>query len=352
MLRRLRKHFEKNELVHQPLSHIRSIRLLTLLPGRFTDPIKATLEQVSLDDKPDYEALSYVWGQPTLSKVIKCNDKRKHVTKNLHDAVLHIRQDAKKRVLWIDQLCINQIDVQERNQQVSLMGDVFSNATRVIVWLGPAFEGIQLVWDLKDKIDETDGWNNSAASKTSFRQILRNEGEGRSVMKSFDLDDETYLSLSKFFESDWFDRMWCYQEFSLNQDCIVYCGMFNMDQHSVSEICVWLTFSDRVTDLSYRFGNAHNLILHNVRNQTKRKLSLILKDTSRLKVSEPRDKVYALHGLSYVNIETQYSQSLCDVYTNIVKACIGQEGTLDILYGAERQEHTTSFPTWVTDFEA
>jgi hypothetical protein len=38
--------------------------------------------------------------------------------------------------LWADAICINQEDLQERKQQLGLMGSIFSNAKYVIAWFG------------------------------------------------------------------------------------------------------------------------------------------------------------------------------------------------------------------------
>ncbi|KAJ4289069.1 hypothetical protein N0V90_011411 [Kalmusia sp. IMI 367209] len=63
------------------------------------------------------------------------NNKHISVTKNLYDALRHIRSENSNREIWVDALCINQADVKERNHQVSLMGDIYSSAELVINWL-------------------------------------------------------------------------------------------------------------------------------------------------------------------------------------------------------------------------
>ncbi|KAF2489606.1 hypothetical protein BU16DRAFT_424386, partial [Lophium mytilinum] len=82
-----------------------------------------------------YEALSYVWGPPSSIYHIHLNEQSVPITKNLHD-VLHRLRSADPRVLWIDQLCINQTDISERSSQVQLMGTIYTHASRVIMWLG------------------------------------------------------------------------------------------------------------------------------------------------------------------------------------------------------------------------
>jgi hypothetical protein len=58
------------------------------------------------------------------------------VTANCIAAMRRLRHKKKRRILWIDAICIDQSSMDERNQQVELMGDVYSKARRVILWLG------------------------------------------------------------------------------------------------------------------------------------------------------------------------------------------------------------------------
>jgi hypothetical protein len=121
---------------HQPLKNTDSIRVLYLQPGQFEDDIKAELTEVSLANPPLYEALSYVWGSPTANSPISCHGKDLLVTANCIAAMRRLRIKKKRRVLWIDAICIDQSSMDERNQQVELMGDVYSKARKVILWLG------------------------------------------------------------------------------------------------------------------------------------------------------------------------------------------------------------------------
>jgi hypothetical protein len=58
------------------------------------------------------------------------------VTKNLHAALFRLRDRSLERILWIDALCIDQKNVEEKGQQVQLMAKIYSKAARVLVWLG------------------------------------------------------------------------------------------------------------------------------------------------------------------------------------------------------------------------
>ena len=60
-----------------------------------------------------------------------------HLGSSLYYALHHLRQPDQSRYLWIDAICINQEDLDERSQQVGLMRQIYSQASHVVVWLGP-----------------------------------------------------------------------------------------------------------------------------------------------------------------------------------------------------------------------
>jgi hypothetical protein len=122
----------------QLASEQQEIRTLTLKPGAFNDPINCVLNTVSLTNHPQYTALSYVWGDPTDRLPIYIDGIFFSATKNLALALQHIRKVDQDEVLWIDAVCINQKDIDERNDQVLLMGTLYSEAEEVVIWLGEA----------------------------------------------------------------------------------------------------------------------------------------------------------------------------------------------------------------------
>jgi len=119
-------------------SGLRQIRLLELLSNPTDDKIRCKMHIVSLHDDPAFEALSYTWGEEARDRPISIDDHcRTHVSVNLKTALLRLRRnDGSGRLLWIDALCINQGDIQERNSQVLMMRDIYATAQDVAVWLG------------------------------------------------------------------------------------------------------------------------------------------------------------------------------------------------------------------------
>jgi hypothetical protein len=83
-----------------------------------------------------YEALSYTWGAPGFSNDIVLHSSRFKVGRNCFEAIQRLRWKTQSRRIFIDAVCINQNDVAERNTQVGLMRHVYSQADRVIAWIG------------------------------------------------------------------------------------------------------------------------------------------------------------------------------------------------------------------------
>jgi Heterokaryon incompatibility protein (HET) len=124
-------------------------RILTLFPGREESTIECTLQHASFNNPPPYEALSYTWGNPKGPKNdipvrgkpkkkfrIQLEGKRKRVGYNLEAALQQLRDETRPVTLWIDAICIDQSNREERSEQVNVMARIYSQASQVIVWLG------------------------------------------------------------------------------------------------------------------------------------------------------------------------------------------------------------------------
>ena len=118
------------------------IRIFEVQPGSHDDPVECTLKVASLDDKSlEFTALSYVWGIPSETATIVVNRHPVSVTTSLASALRNFRnllsqETILRRILWVDAVCINQHDPAERIFQVQMMGDIYSSATDVFVFLG------------------------------------------------------------------------------------------------------------------------------------------------------------------------------------------------------------------------
>ncbi|KAK4627933.1 Heterokaryon incompatibility protein 6, OR allele [Fulvia fulva] len=126
---------------YEPLPTTTHIRVLTLLPSSERGRVCGTLPAVSLDQAVDYTALSYSWGMnetgnASFSHEVDIEGRRLPITRNLFECLLRLQTRNGPSRMWIDAVCINQKDVQERSRQVQMMAEIFSTASEVLVWLG------------------------------------------------------------------------------------------------------------------------------------------------------------------------------------------------------------------------
>lgn len=136
---------------YEELPAARSIRLLTLL-SRGPEPLHCSLKTVLLEEAPNYTALSYCWGSPEGTIPINCGEEGKtiYITPNLNAFLKQLSISPQEKIpeyLWIDAICINQVDIPERGVQVSIMGKIYRLAEQVTVWLGEGTEESDLAID-------------------------------------------------------------------------------------------------------------------------------------------------------------------------------------------------------------
>jgi hypothetical protein len=135
------------ELSYRPLTR-RQFRLLTLLPGAETTPIQTTLRHVNLEDKSNFDALSYEWGpESTNNSKIFVDKKPFTIRHNLWLFLKRLRSSGQSaQAIYADAICINQRDGEEQGCQVAMMSEIYMRAKRVLVWLGEYDRNSELVF--------------------------------------------------------------------------------------------------------------------------------------------------------------------------------------------------------------
>lgn len=115
--------------LHEPLRG-KQIRLLEILPClSFDGLVTCKLRTVDLEHQPEFYALSYVWGNPGDTKKVKINTHVVPVTKNLASFLSHVQNSSSTQIkFWIDAVCINQEDTEEKSWQIQMMGDIYQRA--------------------------------------------------------------------------------------------------------------------------------------------------------------------------------------------------------------------------------
>ncbi|CZR58311.1 related to heterokaryon incompatibility protein [Phialocephala subalpina] len=209
-----------SQYCYSPLSRAHdSIRLLRLIPNENEKAdVQCELFEYSLQDSGKrthlYEALSYVWGDPKSRRSISINKHKLLVTENLHAALLRLRDRSIVRTIWIDAICINQANKQEKEHQIQSMAKIYSQANRVIVWLGEAAD------DSDRAIEEI----RVTASKKST-----NSSNNETIQQA----------ILKLLQRPWFRRIWVLQEVAAARHVLIMCGSAEIDGY-VFCLCVEL----------------------------------------------------------------------------------------------------------------
>jgi hypothetical protein len=279
---------------YKPLDRkVDSIRLLKLKEGSDTDDIECEFIHVTFASKPKYESLSYTWGSPDDPQTIRVDGCKFVVRENLYWAIRNLRRVMEQPLYWIDGICINQDDVEERNRQVSLMAFIFGRAHNVLIWLGrPATEG-----------------------------NIHKDTAGYPM-------DMVYKWLS---ERDYWKRVWIVQEICLarNIRCIYELGL---NQTMVED------WAEMMKKLEMQVPNHAKPPLKLYRQREGRHgdsnlLERLLETFSNAKCSELRDKIYAFLGLSHDGedggLTVDYSKSLYELYLEVIEFHCRSEPQLD-----------------------
>jgi hypothetical protein len=213
---------------HQPLNHeAREFRLLKLLPySSFEDDVYCEVFHSSLDNHPPYEALSYVWGNPSNLSEIRCNKAPCLVTKNLAAALRYLRRKDGERTMWVDALCINQRDYIEKTHQVRQMRGVYTGAEQVRVWLGEEHE-LEMQQNLPSTIDRR-------SFKVRRRDLASPSSEQVVSMCCYDL----------FLARSWWTRTWILQEVIHDRPVIACVEFLDFDFDLMCGMSTWYYLSE------------------------------------------------------------------------------------------------------------
>jgi len=182
---------------YTPIGNSGPCRLLTLLPGQGAEPLMGEISIARSDYTPEYTALSYVWGDLTLSESLTCSGRTLHITRSLKAALHGIRRSTSPLTIWADQLCINQQDIIERNMQVQSMDKVYSKSQGVIVWLGADEDHIA---------EKAFSLINSLHTRFFDRDMKRNDSE---ISKLREMERK---NVEQFETADWLALAECYRQ--------------------------------------------------------------------------------------------------------------------------------------------
>ncbi|KAL2163029.1 hypothetical protein VTH06DRAFT_6865 [Thermothelomyces fergusii] len=249
-----------SEYQYIPLRHDDEIRLLHLEPGT-TGDVHFTLHPVRLSEKPSYEAISYHWGDPNVTQVVYCEGKPLRVTTNLYTGLKRLRRRDIARVLWADAVCINQKDMLEKNKQIPLMSGIYSQPSRVLVWLGEntdGIEGVEACIQGAMNILPPEHYDFHTIYPISKRMVLdsfRLRAEGKPNLLDYDWRPMNNLLLRR-----WFDRRWIIQEVTLADDRVprlVICGDVEFSWNDLASVAYRIA-AYGITPLLAGLSTIHN----------------------------------------------------------------------------------------------
>ncbi len=232
-----------------------NIRLLQILEsdeqGRDVDLIRCSIETASLDQGLEYIALSYTWGDAKVTKPIFIDGEELQVTTNLHLALVALQARGINTRLWIDAICINQQDNDEKSWQVGQMLRIYEEATQVLVWLGPSADNSDAVFDIIKEIgrdalncgilsfteeqkEEAEALFGQVQHLSAFRYHLPQGKPGtfeNMLFQHFAGPDRPNngiicppAPLEALMSRSWWQRIWVLQEFSVAREVLFMCG--------------------------------------------------------------------------------------------------------------------------------
>ena len=330
--------------VYEPLQSARHIRLLRVPAASLTSAGQASSSQPRSSDQELYElvhvslatywnayqAVSYFWGDPIQDHSLKINGQHYlPITKSLAVALPQLTQICSTGFLWIDQICIDQSNNQERGQQVSIMGEIFSNATGVLIWTGGELDGLS---EMKTQLSRPDDFERSHIE-----------------------------TLIKLHCRPWFSRGWTIQEAALAKTAILIAGACLLPLEDIER--AWhkknISFSRDQLDRC-RIGKASFDIIIALRKGVLARFhdsgfDGLLNSLGDTQTSDARDHVYAFLGLKHnprMVIRPNYNASIGEAFTNATRAIIEGTGTLDCFRFLPPSRRSESFilPSWVPDW--
>ncbi len=306
---------------------VRCTRLIGLLPGTFPEPLACRLFAQDLDAAavPAYTALSYVWGDPTVLQPVYVNGSILGITYNLHAALMHLRDPAESRNVWIDAVCIDQGSIEERNYQIGQMRRIYGGADEVVAWLGEA----------ADDSDDAVSYIGSAAWKGS--------GGG---------GDGPTAALEKLFARPYWTRVWVVQELTVARTRASFrCGYKTMPLVTLAEYLANQRLSVVESDASTHTVATYLLRL-TMRDDDDDVYGFLM-DSAQLEATRPVDKIYGLLGLFpprfRATLQPDYRKPFGSLMIDVVRACAAFYGRLDILvyFMPHYRAGCSDGPTWI-----
>lgn len=334
-------------LKHQPLQNPSTqLRYLYLLPKTHNIDLHGqTVVRCELlsdveEQTPRYIALSYTWGDPGIRRPILIGDRIFWATENLAIALEHLQEEKKTIAFWVDAVCIDQNNLNEKSVQVQRMGEIFASAALVIAWLGPAADESDLALQALQNY-----WENDSRLSEELRHT----------------DDEMYTvlplqSINALFNRSWFKRVWVGQEVALNEKVTFVCGQCDIDRDTLFLCYRKLILGSfwtgiRLSGIYARFEAQQALPL---RDFLENAAAIRLSFSCDLESTDPKDFIYSCFGqisdAAKYGLRVDYTKTVEEVYTEFTEAVI-QADMIDLVSSVwQASVDYKNLPSWVPDW--
>jgi hypothetical protein len=259
-------------------------RILDILPGSTEQPILTQLRVAKLSDRPQYTAISYTWGTPRRERPIWVNENGCAIPQNLWSVLHRLRDYSSVVSVWVDALCIDQGNNDEKTCQVQLMGSLYMKAAKTIIWLGPeannSSKAFNFVHDHRSRLDRI------SLDPSSDEIDLYPE---ESIVNAI-------VSLCR---REYWSRAWIRQEILNSQHKIVLCGPDEASFGHFSDCFKHPYLNGRLilTEASSLLSTAPTSVTH-IRGQPTQTLQTLVETYGMSKASDVRDRIYALLSLA------------------------------------------------------
>ena len=322
------------------------IRLLKIKPGNFDDDLEIELEWAHLPDDPRYMALSYVWGHERSSQRCMVGGTGVTITKNLDDALRYFRKHYPSTMLWVDALCINQADLEERGLQVALMVYIYRLADSVFAWLGHPIDenkvraGIDLMQSLKKLSDSRILVEGTRKLREDFDTTKSHWGQIDGAMNYIPKTEGSDLwyaweGIAEIYSREYWTRLWIQQEATTPKRVRFWLGDLSFDDYPLTCIADWTATFTTHPRFPWEFkkycieqdGVGTVIASKTAREmEVDRPLIQLLQEMRNKRCADPLDRVFAPLGLACDVpkglIDINYRANVVDLYTEAARVIL------------------------------
>ncbi|PQE15314.1 Heterokaryon incompatibility protein [Rutstroemia sp. NJR-2017a BVV2] len=344
---------------YEKLTGKRHIRLLEITRRYPFGPICCSIVHRSLEEKFDYEAISYTWGSPDLTHKIRVEDCQLAVTGNAFDIIRGRAFFLKRKLVWIDAICINQRDDgPEKSEQIGLMREVYQQASWVIVWLGSAPDARQAMWFISLLFHKINTYDNS---DEELKKIL-NIGSNSPGWPAF----------LNFLNHPYWTRVWIIQEVAVATNLYISYGGESLSwdyltsvirglyREGMGSVFVITEMDQMPQKFPYVGKDQVNMIAYirdQVSNKTPMRLDFLLCLSRKSQATIPKDKIFAIRAMADEHAKQaitsqHYNLDDKDVYILVSRYLLSLNDPFKLLNlaGIGNRRETADLPSWAIDW--